>query len=106
MCRGLGAALALSVLTSARTAGEPPPASAAIASLLTIQALPRDLVGVQLSRGQLVRPVRRANGERDPTYLEMRLALPREAHQNMDHNPLGRMTGGHDAIRGRSDFRT
>lgn len=57
---------------------------AAHASYATIQALLRDVLGVQLSTGQLARLVRKASGALDPAYGELRQALPCEPRLNVD----------------------
>ena len=57
---------------------------AAHASYATIQALLRDVLGVQLSSGQLVRLVRKVSGALDPAYGKLRQALPGEARLNVD----------------------
>ncbi|MCK4601761.1 MAG: IS66 family transposase, partial [Phycisphaerae bacterium] len=53
-------------------------------SYTTIQALLGDVLGVQLSTGQLARLVRKAGHALDPAYAELRQALPSEARLNVD----------------------
>jgi len=53
-------------------------------SYTTIQALLGDVLGVRLSRGQLVRLVGKAGRALDPAYAELGLALPSEARLNVD----------------------
>jgi transposase len=63
------------------------------ASYTTIQALLRDVLGVQLSRGQLVRLVRKASRALDPAYEQLYGALGSQARLNVDetgHKDCGR----------------
>ncbi len=62
-------------------------------SYTTIQALVGDVFGVPLSRGQLVRLVRKAGRALDAAYAELCRALPSEARLNVDetgHKECGR----------------
>ena len=53
-------------------------------SYTTIQALLGDVLGVQVSSGQLARLVGKASRALDPAYAELRQALPTEACLNVD----------------------
>jgi len=53
-------------------------------SYTTIQALLGDVLGVQLSTGQLAHLVRKAGGALDAAYAELQRALPTEARLNVD----------------------
>lgn len=62
-------------------------------SYTTIQALLGDVLGVQLSTGQLARLVRKAGRALDPAYAELQRVLPTEARLNVDetgHKECGR----------------
>jgi transposase len=62
-------------------------------SYTTIQALLGDVLGVRLSRGQIVRLVRKAARALEPAYAELRQALPSAARLNVDetgHKECGR----------------
>jgi hypothetical protein len=54
------------------------------ASYATIQALLRDVLGVRLSTGQIVRLVQKVGRALDPVYVELRQALPSQARLNVD----------------------
>jgi transposase len=54
------------------------------ASYATIQAFLRDVLGLRLSSGELVRLVKKASGALDPAYSELLQALPSEARLNVD----------------------
>ena len=54
------------------------------ASYATIQALLRDVLGVELSSGQIARLVQKASRALEPAYAELRQALPLEALLNVD----------------------
>ena len=66
---------------------------AAHCSYSTIQALLGDVLGVRLSKGQLVRLVRKAADALGPAYAELHRALPSQARLNVDetgHKERGR----------------
>jgi transposase len=54
------------------------------ASYTTIRSLLRDVFGLQLSTGQLVRLVGKASRALDPAYAQLHKALPRQARLNVD----------------------